>query len=138
VGGCAAQAVATRLAETGTAPLGVALIDTYRVTEENENEEWLAGLPFRQADDTALATMGAYVRIMRGWRPRSAAVPTVLLRAEDLGKRAEWPPPVEVVDVPGNHFGLLTDHVDTTASALGQWLSRSEKPHVSTFFDTPS
>ncbi|MBB6547208.1 type I polyketide synthase [Nonomuraea rubra] len=142
VGGCTAQAVATRLTEAGTPPAGIAMIDTYHVTGENEAEQWLLGMPAHRAaqlgelfdelfDDTSLVAMGAYTRILRGWQPRPAGAPTLLLRAQDplpyLGEHppggSAWPPPVDIVEVPGHHFQLITDRIGTTTSALRTWIS---------------
>ncbi|MEO3873403.1 type I polyketide synthase [Nonomuraea sp. B12E4] len=145
VGGCTAQAVATRLTGSGTPPAGIVMIDTYHVTYENEDEQWLLGMPAHHAsqmgevfdelfDDTALAAMGAYTRILRGWLPRPAGTPTLLLRAQEplpylrdhgsgVDGRTSWPPPVDIIDVPGDHFQLLADRVETTTSALRSWMS---------------
>ncbi|GAA3220614.1 type I polyketide synthase [Nonomuraea helvata] len=142
VGGCTAQAVATRLTEFGTPPAGIAMIDTYHVTDENEGDQWLLGMPAYRAsqlgelfdelfDDTSLVAMGAYTRILRGWQPRPTGAPTLLLRAQDplpylrehRPVSSSWPPPIDIVDVPGHHFHLITDKAETTVSALRSWIS---------------
>ncbi|MFF7755676.1 type I polyketide synthase [Streptomyces sp. NPDC007971] len=94
MGGCPAHAVAARLAATGTPPAGLVLVDTYHVTPEREAEPWLLALPARAAlamgegfdtavDDMALAALGAYTRLLRGWRPEPADLPALLVRATE-------------------------------------------------------
>jgi acyl transferase domain-containing protein/acyl-CoA synthetase (AMP-forming)/AMP-acid ligase II len=145
VGGCTAHAVAASLARSPTPPAGLVLIDTYLVNERNEDEEWLLSLPaawvlrageqFEEAvDDTAMAAMGAYVRILRGWRPGPAGVPMLFVRARDpmpqmlaarggQDWRASWPPPHDAVDVPGNHLELIDERAGTTAAAIRSWIT---------------
>ncbi|WP_051116283.1 type I polyketide synthase [Amycolatopsis nigrescens] len=142
-GGLVADAVATWLERSGTAPAGLVLIDTYQVTEQNVSEDWLLGLSARGAlslgaafdssvEEGALAAMGAYTRIFDGWAPEATAVPTLLLRAgepaAELAARAEagewqpsWPLAHHAVDVPGDHFTVLEDHAAAAADAVRAW-----------------
>jgi thioesterase domain-containing protein len=145
IGGCTAHAVTARLAELGTPPAGLVLTDTYVVTEENNDQEWLLSMPVSRVlragtqfdelvDDTALAAMGAYNRILRSWRVSATGVPTLLLRAQDpmpemsVGRpghdwRASWPPPHDTVDIPGNHEELAYERVETTTAAIRSWIT---------------
>jgi thioesterase domain-containing protein len=138
-GGCTAQAVAECLPGTSSPPAGVVLIDTYLFT--GDDPDWLVSLPaavvsragprFDQiVDDTALAAMGAYLRIAAGWQPRPAGTPTLFLRAQapvpgmPPGEewRASWPLAVRTTDIPGNHLELLNEHAQSTAAAIESWL----------------
>ncbi|MFJ9867647.1 type I polyketide synthase [Streptomyces sp. NPDC101165] len=149
MGGCPAHAVAARLAETGTPPAGLVLVDTYHVTPEREAEPWLLALPARAAlamgegfdsavEDMALAALGAYTRMLRGWRPEPVDVPTLLVRATDQlpemrthgsretgthDWRASWPQLSETVDVPGDHWTIAEEHAPTTAKAIRAWVN---------------
>ncbi|MFF4219494.1 SDR family NAD(P)-dependent oxidoreductase [Streptomyces nondiastaticus] len=148
MGGCPAHSVAARLAATGTPPVGLVLIDTYQVTPDLEHEPWLLALPARiplqmgerfdtAVDDMAMAALGAYTRIARGWQPEPTDVPTLLLRATEplprppahgrphtvtRGPRTSWPLPHTAVDVPGDHWSVTEEHADTTAQAIRAWL----------------
>ncbi|MFE0043045.1 SDR family NAD(P)-dependent oxidoreductase [Streptomyces albireticuli] len=148
MGGCPAHSVAARLTATGTPPIGLVLIDTYHVTPDLEKEPWLLALPARlplrmgerfdtAVDDMAMAALGAYTRIARGWHPEPADVPTLLLRATDplpgpfagvgpvtaIGApRASWPVPHTALDVPGDHWSVIEEHAGTTARAIREWL----------------
>ncbi len=130
----------------GTPPTALILIDTYHVTDDLRNDEWLVALPARivttlgesfdtTVEEPAIAAMGAYVRLFGGWHPENTAVPTLLLRATDpateLARKAEtgdwqvtWPTPHTAVDVPGDHFTILEDHAPTTAKTIRDWLTR--------------
>ncbi|WP_445397867.1 type I polyketide synthase [Streptomyces sp. LE64] len=140
MGGCPAHAVAARLADTGTPPAGLVLLDSYHVTPDREDEPWLLALPARMAlamgtafdtavDDMALTAFGSYVRMLRGWRPEPLGVPTLLVRAAerpsdaDTGRtgRAPWPGPYDTAEVPGDHWTIVDDHAATTARAVRTW-----------------
>jgi acyl transferase domain-containing protein/acyl-CoA synthetase (AMP-forming)/AMP-acid ligase II/thioesterase domain-containing protein len=144
-GGCTAQAVAECLAAAGSPPAGVVLIDTYLFS--GNDPDWLFSLPaaavsragarFDQVvDDTALAAMGAYLRIAAGWRPKATGIPALFLRAQapvpgmpsGAGWRASWSLADRTVDIPGNHLELLDEQAQTTAAAIGSWLDGS--PHA--------
>lgn len=144
MGGCPAHSVAARLAATGTPPIGLVLIATCHVTPDLEHEPWLLSLPARlplqmgegfdtAVDDMAMAALGAYTRIARGWQPEPADVPTLLLRATDalprplahaglgtgIGEpRTSWPVPHTAVDALGDHWSMTEEHAHTTAQAI--------------------
>ncbi|MGW7003199.1 SDR family NAD(P)-dependent oxidoreductase [Streptomyces sp. NPDC054933] len=148
MGGYPAHSVATRLATTGTPPTGLVLVDTYHVTPDREDEPWLLAMPARlplqmgerfdaAVDDMSMAALGAYTRIARGWYPKPAGVPTLLVRAtEPLPQlrlhgahkagsedwRTSWPEPYDTLDVPGNHWTMNEEHAHTTAEAMRAWL----------------
>ncbi|MFG2123574.1 alpha/beta fold hydrolase [Streptomyces sp. NPDC048710] len=154
MGGCPAHAVAARLAETGTPPAGLVLVDTYHVSPEREAEPWLLALPARAAlamgegfdtavEDMALAALGAYTRMLRGWSPEPVDVPTLLVRATDQlpemrthgsretgshAWRASWPQLSETVDVPGDHWTIAEEHAPTTARAIQAWVNGLGRP----------
>ncbi|MBB5120251.1 acyl transferase domain-containing protein/acyl-CoA synthetase (AMP-forming)/AMP-acid ligase II [Streptomyces eurocidicus] len=141
MGGCPAHSVAAHLAATGTPPVGLVLIDTHHVTPDLENEPWLLALPayaplrmgerFDTAvDDMAVAALGAYIRIARGWQPEPTDVPTLLIRPTEPpprspaggGPETRWPVPHTTVHVPGDHWSMTGEHAHTTAAAIGAWL----------------
>ncbi len=142
VGGCVAAAVAGEMTASGQPPAGLVMIDSHRVTYQNDDADWLLALPamwvsrlgsrFEDvADDTAMAAMGAYLRIIRDWRPRPWNAPTLFLRASDplpeqaARSDAGWHEsrPYDVVDVPGNHLELIDSRAWTTAEAIRGWLA---------------
>jgi len=140
-GGCVASAVAALAQPPGKAGArSLVLIDTYPLT--GDDPDWLLALPaaavsragthFEQVvDDTAIAAMGAYLRIAVGWQPGPAGVPTLFLRAQDPVPRmpdgeewrASWPSADHTADIPGNHLELLDEHARTTAAAIRSWVS---------------
>ncbi|MEV4506587.1 type I polyketide synthase [Streptomyces klenkii] len=137
MGGCPAHSVAARLAASGRPPVGLVLVDTYPVTTEHEAEPWLSGMlariplgmgePFDTAvDDMAMAALGAYTRMTRGWRPEPADVPTLLIRAAERLPEfppVSWPSPHVAVTVPGDHWSINEEHAPTTAEAIRSRLS---------------
>lgn len=130
-GGSVAQAVATELERADAAAGGVVLIDTFHVTKEDKDTEWLLGLPAHSAlalgedfdtlPDSAVVAMGAYTRIFWGWQPEKATTPTLLLRAVDAAADEDWPASHDFVRVPGDHFSVLEEHVATTVAAIRAW-----------------
>ncbi|MFE4970196.1 hypothetical protein [Streptomyces sp. NPDC056660] len=85
-------------------------------------------------DDSLLLAGGGYARVLEDWRPRPSPVPALLLRgrptaemprgAPDGGRRPHWPLPHDGVDVPGDHYSVLHQDADSTASAIRAWLPR--------------
>ncbi|MEU2281909.1 type I polyketide synthase [Streptomyces sp. NPDC013178] len=144
-GGNVAHLVAHQLEELGRAPNGLVLLDTYHITSDNSDKDWLLSLaapPPQDAgqpvvvtgdDDTALAAMGAYNRIFLGWDPEPVATPTLLVRAlrptpamaasaEAGDWRTSWPSAHDVMDVPGDHLTMMQEHAETTVSAILSWI----------------
>ncbi|MGW0837255.1 SDR family NAD(P)-dependent oxidoreductase [Streptomyces prunicolor] len=139
MGGTAAHALATRLADLGAAPAGLVLIDSYHVTPDREAEPWLLSLPARiplmvgesfdtMVDDLTLLSLGAYTRMFRGWQPERTEVPTLLVRAsEPLADmppewRSSWPGVRDTVDTAGTHLSVLEEDAATTAKVVRDWI----------------
>jgi thioesterase domain-containing protein/acyl carrier protein len=143
-GGNVAHLVAHQLENTGRTPTGLVLLDTYHITPDNSDKDWLLSLAapppqdtgqplFTGHDDSTLAAIGAYNRIFLGWSPEPIATPTLLVRAqrptpamaaaadaEDW--RTFWPAAHDVVDVPGDHLTMMREHAETTVSAIRTWI----------------
>ncbi|MFJ5122914.1 type I polyketide synthase [Kitasatospora sp. NPDC088548] len=141
-GGWFAQAAAGRLEDLGIRPAGVVLVDTYVPKSNFVNQFGLAlmdGMTEREGtfvamDDDRLTAMGWYLDICKEWEPRPVDAPTLLVRAEEPlagGNtqaapekwRSYWDLPHDVVDVRGNHFSVMEDHVASTAAAVEAWIS---------------
>ena len=140
-GGLVAHALATHLENTGIAPAAVILIDTYS-PEQEMSEKYLSmmhgrmlaiieDLPARGEDDW-LTAMAHYSSL--DWTGlNETSIPTLLIRAQEpaggSGEGGEWKPSwpfssrLTVVDVPGNHFTVMTDHAHTTARAVSEWIA---------------
>jgi acyl transferase domain-containing protein/short-subunit dehydrogenase/surfactin synthase thioesterase subunit/acyl carrier protein len=145
MGGCIAHAVTVELERRGHRPQGMVLIDTYPMDAAAQpGMSWwlnamISGMLERigrfdmELHDSRLTTMGLYNRILAGWRPEPVATPILLVRAAQplagtdvdgtRDWRAYWPVSHTAVDVPGDHFTLLEDHSDSTASAIRDWLA---------------
>ncbi|WP_172382018.1 type I polyketide synthase [Streptomyces sp. MNP-20] len=139
-GGTLAHGVAARLEELGAGPAAVVLLDTYLSDNAGMtqfNDVLVGGMFAREEratpmDGTRLTAMGRYFRLLDTWTPPAVRAPTLLVRAcEPLGEpdpdagdwRATWPTARSVVDVPGDHFSLMEEHVITTADAVSDWLA---------------
>ncbi|ANS70613.1 polyketide synthase type I [Streptomyces lincolnensis] len=148
-GGWLANAVATELVGRGLRPAGLVLLDSYapgspvlphigeyigRSMAESPAEGAAALL-----DDTVLTAMGGIARVFAGWHPADLGIPALQVRASEplpypgfpeSGWQAHWPArpaPVEV-DVPGDHFTMITDHAGTTLDAVRAHLSSLTRP----------
>ncbi len=144
-GGAVAHAVAGVLAEIGTAPAGLVLLDTH-LAEDSRNDGRQTALVAQAANmpeevftdlctDSVVLAGGAYARLFDTWRPPPLAVPTLLVRSDTptpemrgpvplTDWRPHWPPPHDVVDVPGDHLSMLDAHADTTMTAVRDWIDR--------------
>nr|WP_130797127.1 type I polyketide synthase [Streptomyces otsuchiensis] len=148
-GGTLAHGVAARLEELGAGPAAVVLLDTYLSDNEGMtqfNDVLIGGMFAREEraapmDGTRLTAMGRYFRLLERWTPPAVKAPTLLVRAaEPLGApdpaagdwRATWPTAQSVVDVPGDHFSLMEEHVGTTARAVTDWLGTVLTPVAGT------
>ncbi|AXI80295.1 SDR family NAD(P)-dependent oxidoreductase [Peterkaempfera bronchialis] len=139
-GGVLAHAVASRLAEDGTPPAAVVLLDSYPPTGVDSplrgfldrlvegmyaREEAFAGL-----DAARLTAMSRYFDLFADWQPAPLPVPTLLLRASqplpgtgpEEEWRTSWREARTVTEVPGDHFTLMEAHAGTTAQAVRDWL----------------
>ncbi|WP_416071597.1 SDR family NAD(P)-dependent oxidoreductase [Streptomyces sp. ID01-9D] len=129
-GGWIAHAVARRLAEQGTAPRSVVLIDTLDCPLDISDLSMVADQMLDEhssqwLDDDRLVAMGGYIQLFEGWTPQRLPVPTLLVRAgERTGThdRPRWALADTTVDVPGDHFTVLAEHAGTTAQAVTRWL----------------
>ena len=138
-GGTLAHAVGDRLERLGTGPAAVVLLDTYLSGDDAiaQFEDVLMGGMFEREDravpidGTRLTAMGRYFDLLDDWRPPAIQAPVLLVRASSpLAEpapgsdwRASWPAPHTVVDVPGDHWSLMEDHMETTAKAVLDWLT---------------
>ena len=81
-------------------------------------------------DDAWFTAMAHYFSMDWSGLARTS-IPTLLVRAEQpLAGIGEWEKPswdlsagVTVLDVPGDHFTMMTEHADTTARAVSEWLA---------------
>ncbi|MFF8596797.1 type I polyketide synthase [Streptomyces sp. NPDC015220] len=140
-GGWIAHAVAERLQARGVRPAAVVLVDSYEPGSPvlRHVQDHLAAAPAGEPegagwDDTVLTAMGGYARLFAAWRPRGLGCPTLLVRAAEplpgfpaSDWQARWPglggaAPV-VVDVPGDHFTVTTEHATTTLDAVRDHLA---------------
>ncbi|MET9607841.1 type I polyketide synthase [Streptomyces sp. NPDC006512] len=129
-GGWIAHAVAQRLAERGTAPRSVVLIDTLAAPLDISDlsmvaDQMLDAHSSQWLDDDRLIAMGGYIQLFDGWTPQPLPVPTLLVRAAErtaTHDRPRWPLADTTVDVPGDHFTMLAEHAGTTAQAVTGWL----------------
>jgi thioesterase domain-containing protein/acyl carrier protein len=145
-GGTIAHAVAVRLQDQGRGATGLVLIDTYDMDDHNIGQDWLLGLPARDAlrlgaafdtaaNDAALLAMGAYTRLFLRWRPAPLAHPVLHVcpleptpGMPDTGWRSTWPVPHDTAEVAGDHFTMLEEHARTTADTVRAWISTIISP----------
>lgn len=142
-GGWVARSFAEYLEATGRPAAAVVLVDIYlpasgrqevrgRFMQEQVNRQEL----FAEAQCGSLATqlsaMGRYVSLYESWEPTAITTPTLHLRAaEALPGLPVFTPDEQFptalcersVDLPGNHYTLLTQHPEAAATALHDWLS---------------
>ncbi|WP_338895247.1 beta-ketoacyl synthase N-terminal-like domain-containing protein [Streptomyces sp. TG1A-60] len=138
-GGWLANAVTMELVRRGLRPAALVLLDSYAPGSPvlphigeyigRSMVESLAEGAATLLDDTVLTAMGGIGRVFAGWRPADLDVPALQVRATeslpepgfpDSGWQAHWPgqpAPVEV-DVPGDHFTMITEHAGTTFDAV--------------------
>jgi acyl transferase domain-containing protein/acyl carrier protein len=152
-GGWIAHAVAAHLRNIGTPPAALVMIDSF-TREAPANPKFLSLMAHQQADrfdmmvsgGDQLTAMGGYLRIFDTWEAPELGVPTLLVRAAESlpGGPADGddgdnnhdnrPAPPEhvdtIVEVAANHYTMMEEHADATASALHRWLS--ERPAART------
>ncbi|WP_370147137.1 type I polyketide synthase [Streptacidiphilus sp. EB129] len=139
-GGTLAYAVASRLEELGSGPAAVVLLDTYLSGDHamtQFDDVLVSGMFDREdraapMDDTRLTAMGRYLRLLDDWQPPALRAPVLLVRASSplaeppadstVDWRASWAGAHTVLDVPGDHWSLMEEHVRTTAKAVRDWL----------------
>ncbi|WKV70087.1 type I polyketide synthase [Streptomyces sp. PCS3-D2] len=138
-GGTLAHGVAAELERRGAGPAAVVLLDTYLSDNQGItqfNDVLLGGMFAREdraapMDGTRLTAMGGYFRLLDDWKPPAVRAPVLLVRASaPLGRpsaeagdwRSSWATADTVVDVPGDHFSIMEQHVATTGDAVADWL----------------
>ncbi|WP_328959030.1 type I polyketide synthase [Kitasatospora purpeofusca] len=138
-GGTLAHGVAAALERRGEGPAAVVLLDTYLSDNQGItqfNDVLLGGMFAREdraapMDGTRLTAMGGYFRLLDDWKPPAVRAPLLLVRATTpLGRpsaeagdwRSSWAGADTVVDVPGDHFSIMEQHVATTGDAVADWL----------------
>jgi acyl transferase domain-containing protein/acyl carrier protein len=142
-GGWLAHALVSHLEGTGLAPLGLILLDSFPPDSPLMRAMAPTVLAAAHAaaqdgggiGDARLTATGAYRQLIETWAPSEISTPTTLIRASEPlpGNayptteqwRASWPLPHSLMDVPGDHFTMMTDHADTTAEAI---VERSNDP----------
>jgi thioesterase domain-containing protein/NAD(P)-dependent dehydrogenase (short-subunit alcohol dehydrogenase family) len=136
-GGMVAHELAVQLEGVGAPPAAVVLVDTYsHLTMLEMAPDVLVAMIERDGSyvsisDVRLTAMGAYSRLFADWSPSEIAAPTLLVRASepipgasaDGEWRSSWSLAHVAVDVRGNHFSMLEEHVEGTAHAVQEWLS---------------
>ena len=139
IGGALANAIAGRIDVAG-----LIMLDTYVPAAEDENRQVLAdavgGVLARRHEMTAigdddLVATGNYVRLWPEFEPATVAAPSLLIRASEslgdafaAGRLAAWQVPEDVVEVTGDHFGLIEASADATAQAVKSWLTVRNTP----------
>jgi acyl transferase domain-containing protein/thioesterase domain-containing protein len=144
-GGWVAHALAAHLESCGTPVRALILLDTYAPGSGALEQVMPAVMSAIAAavddgagvDDVRLSAMGGYGRIFAEWQPEELSSPIVLLRASEpawdtgtsAGWQASWPYPHLAVDVPGNHFSMLTEYAADTANAVESFLTNQFEKH---------
>ncbi|MDF5759275.1 type I polyketide synthase, partial [Spongiactinospora sp. TRM90649] len=139
-GAILAHALARHLDGLGQGPAALVLVDIYR-PEDQTMTDWDVELSegvfdrehqYVPMDDIRLTAMAWYGRIFWESATGDVAAPTLLLRAtEPLGEvegdewRSSWEHARAVVDVPGDHFSMMSEHAETTALAIHHWIEET-------------
>jgi mycoketide-CoA synthase len=142
-GGLMANSLAGYLEAAGIVPAGVVLIDTYSPEERSlmgQIREGIHGLGMERLErledpvegttdhwgDAWVTAMLRYLEFR--YVPQETAAPTLLIRAQEgmpgwpVDWQADWAFEHDVVEVPGNHFTMMEEYVNYTASAIDTWL----------------
>ncbi|MFB8257046.1 type I polyketide synthase [Kitasatospora purpeofusca] len=153
-GGTLAHGVAAELERRGEGPAAVVLLDTYLSDNRGItqfNDVLLGGMFAREdraapMDGARLTAMGGYFRLLDDWKPPAVDAPLLLVRASTpLGRpsaeagdwRSTWDGADTVVDVPGDHFSIMEQHVATTGDAVADWLGSTLRTALRTTLRTP-
>jgi thioesterase domain-containing protein/acyl carrier protein len=140
-GGLVAHAVARHLENVGKAPAGLVLLDTFTPPKRGlTGFDWSALLDVALErnsqdidDDAWLTAMAHYFQF--DWQEiGESAVPTLQVWATEpipgalelTTHRPTWvfSRHATAVEVPGDHFSMLGEHVETTAAAVERWLAQ--------------
>ncbi|MDT0574234.1 type I polyketide synthase, partial [Streptomyces sp. DSM 3412] len=145
-GGIFAHGVASWLESVGRPPAAVVLLDSYRADggADLDGDFWISMVEglfareeiFGRFDSARLSAMGRYARLVGEVKPADITAPVLFVRPErsltagdpdmDGGAddwRASWDSADTVLDVPGDHFGIVEDQADLTAAAVEEWLN---------------
>jgi pimaricinolide synthase loading module/candicidin polyketide synthase FscA len=138
-GGWIAHVIGCRLAEMGSPPVGVVLIDTFWPGEEFVTKfipRTLRRLGDRQEElgtelgMSRLTAIGWYLNLLREWQPAPSGLPTLYLLPEDETsieqhlRSGGWKLPHVEVRVPADHFSIMDADATEPAAAVEEWLSR--------------
>jgi thioesterase domain-containing protein len=142
-GGWLAHALTEHLESVGLSPTALVLIDTYLVDDITPKllsvllDVWLTRFVsiFPTTDDE-LTGYAWYWNLFADWTAAPITTPTLFLRATDPVPGIEhertpsrddwrscWKQPHTLVEVPGNHFTVLTEHAGSTAQVIHDWLA---------------
>ncbi|MBP2325808.1 acyl transferase domain-containing protein/short-subunit dehydrogenase/acyl carrier protein/thioesterase domain-containing protein [Kibdelosporangium banguiense] len=148
-GGLLAHATAAYMErELDSRLLAVILLDTYRVTEDGDDEggsgifkQMALAVPAKAAElgtfnSAQLSAMGRYVELLPEFTMQAVAAPVLFVQAGELfemgpGDRtaanwqATWESAHTVLTVPGTHFTIAEQNAGTTARAIEGWLENS-------------
>jgi acyl transferase domain-containing protein/thioesterase domain-containing protein/acyl carrier protein len=137
-GGWLAHLIAERLTGEGSAPAGIVLLDTYLPGSREINAilpELVHGMldtpgGITSLEQVRLTAMGWYFRMFADWTPSPLSIPTLFVRPSDplreehrkFDWEAAWPLPHQSVEVPADHFTMMTEHAADTAATISAWL----------------
>lgn len=143
-GGSVAYAVAQRLEAAGMPVQAVILLDTYLSGTEQtkyimpvmESKTLELEKKFGRMTGVRLTAMAAYFMMFELWQPTPLKARVLLVRAsEAVGHdpsqggqlpgeewQTVWPVPIDIVDVPGDHYSMIEEHRDVTTAAIHDWL----------------
>ncbi|MBV1938522.1 SDR family NAD(P)-dependent oxidoreductase, partial [Streptomyces sp. BV286] len=145
-GGIFAHGVASWLESAGRPPAAVVLLDSYRADggADLDGDFWISMVEglfareevFGRFNSARLSAMGRYARLVGEVKPVDITAPVLFVRPEksltagdaDGGEgpddwRASWDTADTVLEVPGDHFGIVESQADLTAAAVEEWLT---------------
>ncbi|MFE6972378.1 SDR family NAD(P)-dependent oxidoreductase [Streptomyces sp. NPDC057682] len=141
-GGLLAHATVSRLERVhGVRPAGLVLLDTYYMGAANDAifDQMASAVEDKGStlgafSSAELSAMGRYVELLPQFTQADIEAPVLFVRAGDLFEageqagvgqgawQADWKGADTVATVPGTHFTIVEQHVDTTAPVVDGWL----------------
>jgi acyl transferase domain-containing protein/acyl-CoA synthetase (AMP-forming)/AMP-acid ligase II/acyl carrier protein len=132
-GGFLAHAIAQRCEAQSGAPAGLITIDTYAPRATEASAAAIAAVlldrshEYLQLDDDDLIAMGAFLGLVREWRPGVVEAPALALYASQpldggRGRASRWRHGGSAVELPGDHFSVIEAQAGATATAIDGWL----------------